>query len=151
MNRTSKSSSNILDELRDSVHAVHMSTTELESALTHIDQRMNELFRFLISSRVALWTISILSLHNQIKACTRKMMRHVMDALYPCPIYFTTKFGFFQLVRELDSLHSPWVSRHDFFTHITVLFTDIYMTTVTYTSIYTNQIKIKWFLSTVCS
>ena len=54
MNRTSKSSSNMQDELMDSIHVVYMSTIEFESALTHIDQRMNEIFKFMISSRVAL-------------------------------------------------------------------------------------------------
>jgi len=61
-NKTSKSSSNMQDEVVDSIHSVNMSTTELERALTHIDQRINDLFRFLISSRVAL--LNNLSTHS---------------------------------------------------------------------------------------
>lgn len=128
----------------------------MENALDHMDQRLAELFRFLISSRVTLLnslsTLSLWSDQCMYKAkaagCIASLMQLslspiLMDiALCPCPQGLPPisppNWHFYNLAEDCIPHIPSWVSRHDFFTH-TVLFTSKYMT-VTCTSIHTNQV-----------
>jgi len=136
MNKMSKSSSNMQDELKDSIYQVSMSITELDSALTHIDHKINDLFRFLIWSRVALlnnlsilssWLDQGMALRFQGNGCSMcwKPISNT-HASYPHGIT-PISLGIWHFRRT-----------------VLIIFSYGYMT-VTYTFIHTDQTKVKCF------